>query len=438
MFTQIALSEYQSKRESVHPPTPADIQLADQLSSEELEPKIIVRWLSTGEIDISATSWVGVIRFSQVDIHVIPKLVGGQLGVLRMLQYAAGIELIRHLPSERALAAVKTNLLDLTALFLTEATKTLIRDGLLRDYRPVDDSLTALRGRLNIRDQYLRRFGQLHQLECHFDEYDGDVPDNQVVAAALQVACRRVHDPDVRAAALRQAAIIGEVCEPPTRDADWYEKMIVYGRRNARYRSAHELSKLILRGFAFEDLYDTSAGHVSAFMFDMNLVFERFVTRLIQDALDGTDLRALAQLRLRAVIRNDETGRTYSTVKPDLVIEETTTGHAVPLDIKYKLYADKKLSTSDIYQLFLYAYAHGTDHLPRRAGVIYPTTSSVIGPRLSIKPIAGPTAAWIVGAGLDVPSVLDAIDRHEITALYDEVRDMVSNVTGLGASPPTA
>lgn len=138
-----------------------------------------------------------------------------------------------------------------------------------------------------------------------------------------------MHNPDVRAAALRQTAIISEVCEPPTRDADWYEKRILYGRRNARYRSVHELSKLILRGFAFEDLYDTSAGHVSAFMFDMNMVFERFVTCLIQDALNGTDLLASAQPRLRAVIRNDETGRTYSTVKPDLLIEETTTGHAV-------------------------------------------------------------------------------------------------------------
>lgn len=431
MLTQIVLNEYESKREPVASPTRADLRLAEQLANNEIEPKIVIRWLSSGEIDIAATSWIGVIRFSNVDIHVVPKLVGGQLGVLRMMQYAAGIDLIRRLPSERPLAAVKTNLLDLTALFLTDATKALAQEGLLRDYRPVDDNLTALRGRLNIRDQYLRRFGQLDQLECHFDEYDGDVPENQLVAAALQVACRRVHDPDVRAAALRQAAIISEVCEPPTRDANWYEKRIVYGRRNARYRSVHELSKLILRGFAYEDLYDTSAGHVSAFMFDMNVVFERFVTLLIQNALDGTGLRASAQPRLRAVIRNDETGRTYSTVKPDLVIEDFETRRAVPIDIKYKLYGDKKLSTTDIYQLFLYAYAHGTEDVPRRAGLVYPTTTTVSGPHLSIKPLVGNAAAWIAGAGLDVPSALDTIDWGEIADLYGEVRQIVTNVTGL-------
>ena len=86
MLDKIELNEYESKRERAPEPTHADIQLAEQLSSDVLEPKINVRWLSTGEVEISATSWVGVIQFSQVEIHVVPKLVGGQLGVLRMLQ----------------------------------------------------------------------------------------------------------------------------------------------------------------------------------------------------------------------------------------------------------------------------------------------------------------------------------------------------------------
>jgi 5-methylcytosine-specific restriction enzyme subunit McrC len=64
----------------------------------------------------------------------------------------------------------------------------------------------------------------------------------------------------------------------PTTDAQWYEQMIHYGRRNGRYRPVHELSKLILRGVAFDDIYDTSTGRVTAFMLDMNTIFARFVT----------------------------------------------------------------------------------------------------------------------------------------------------------------
>lgn len=111
-----------------------------------------------------------------------------------------------------------------------------------------------------------------------------------------------------------------------------------------------------------DDLYDTSSGQVSAFMLDMDTVFERFVTRLAHDALQPpSPLRTAEQVRLRAVIRNDETDRTYSTLRPDLVIEDTRTGRRTPVDIKYKLYDTKKLSTADIYQAFMYAFASATN-----------------------------------------------------------------------------
>jgi 5-methylcytosine-specific restriction enzyme subunit McrC len=431
VVTKILLDEYQSRRVTVPTPTPADLRLCEQLAGDELKPKITIRWLRDGDIDVTASSWVGVVRLSVVEIRVVPKLVGGALGVLRMLQYAAAIDLISRVPIDRPLAAQTTDMLDLIAWFLAEETKLLIRDGLLRDYRPVDDSLTVLRGRLRLREQYLRRFGQLQPLECQFDEYDGDTADNQLIAAALRTVSRRVRDPDARAAVLRQTAIMSEICEPPSKDADWYERKIHYGRRNARYRAAHELSKLILRGLAFEDLYDTSNGTVTAFMLDMNVLFERFVTRLVRDSLDGTDLMVDEQHRVRAVIRDDETGQTYSTVRPDLMIEERLSRQRVPVDIKYKLYAGKKLSTNDVYQLFLYAYVHGRDAASRTAGVIYPADSSVSGPLLSITTVHGLGAARIRGAGIDVPAVLDRISNQQIDVLRAEVRSVISHITGL-------
>ncbi len=98
MRPRVELSEYEHRRIPLPPPSASDIRLADQLEGNDLEPRIAVRWLANGEVDIRATSWVGVIRFSQLDIHVVPKLVGGQLRVLRMLEYAAGISLISRLP----------------------------------------------------------------------------------------------------------------------------------------------------------------------------------------------------------------------------------------------------------------------------------------------------------------------------------------------------
>lgn len=432
---RIVLGEYESRRVRVPAPSSADLDLTERLSGRRGSPRLDVRWLASGEVELAASSWVGVIRFSRVDVHVVPKLVGGPLRVLRMMEFAAGVGLIRRLPSDRPLPADGTDLFDLICMLLVEESKVLLRDGLLRDYRPVDDSLDVLRGRLRYRDQMLRRYGQLQPLECQFDEYDSDIPENQLLALALDAARRRAQDPEIRSSALRLSGLMADVCQPITRDVAWYEQAIQYGRRNGRYRPVHELSKLVLRGLAFEDMYDTSSGKVGAFMLDMNIVFERFVSQLVEEALDSSDLRCRKQGQLQAVIRDDVSGRSYSTIKPDLVIEHRVTGRSVPIDVKYKLYGDKKVTTGDIYQLFLYAYALAADESSRRAGILYPTTVPMEGPALTIRPLEGPAAARISGAGLDVATMLELVNGTGRPQLYETVRNLIRRITGFEVAP---
>ncbi len=427
----IELGEYEQRRKAAAPPSPADLRLAEQLANRDLEPRLMVRWLVNNEIDITTTSWVGVVHFSQIEIRVVPKLVGGPLRVLRMIEYASGVQLLKRLPADRPLPANGNDLFDLICLLLAEETRALIRDGLLRDYRAVDESIDVLRGRLRLRDQYLRRYGQLHPLECHFDEYDSNVPENQLLAAALTTARGKVQDASVRSSIMRLAGMFADSCEPPTGDPAWYERAIQYDRRNKRYRPAHELGLLVLRNAAYDDIFDTSSGRVRAFMLDMNVVFEKFVTRLVEEAMAATELDVARQSPLRAVIRNDDTGRNYGTLRPDLVIRERSTGRSVPIDIKYKLYDTKKVSASDIYQLFLYAYALGNNDAHRRAGLMYPAERAKSGPLLSIHPTDGPTAARISGAGVDIPKALNHIAEGDLSPLYKTVRETIEIVTGL-------
>ena len=67
-----------------------------------------------------------------------------------------------------------------------------------------------------------------------------------------------------------------------------------YGRRNERYRSAHKLAILVLRGLAIADLFDSSSGRINAFMLNMNTVFEQFVSRLVANFLEGSRLEVSA------------------------------------------------------------------------------------------------------------------------------------------------
>ena len=139
-----------------------------------------------------------------------------------------------------------------------------------------------------------------------------------------------------------------------------------------------------------------------------------------------------AQGRYSAVIYDDANHRSYSTIKPDLVVEDSLTQQAIPIDIKYKLYDAKKLSTGDIYQTFMYAFALGSRDAERRAGLVYPADSSRSGPALSVRPVDGPIAARITGAGLDVPAALDALGNGiERAHVMQQVRQLVASIAGL-------
>lgn len=422
---RVHVAEHRSVKLRCDSPSGADLQLAERLAVQRM---LKVRWLADERVEIVSNSWVGVVRFSNLDVLVEPKLVGGNLRVLRMLEYAAGIDLARELHIDRPLPANGSDLFELVCMLLAREVNRLLLDGVLRDYRSVDDTLTVLRGRLRPRDQYLHRFGRVDQLECRFDEYDCDIADNQFVAAALAVAARRAKDADLRWSLAGLHTTMSSLCEPPTSSAAHYRRAITYTRRNDRYRHVHELAGIVLDGLAFDDLFDVSTGRVSAFMLDMNKVFEAFVARIVREALAPTGLRVSTQKALRAVIEREQ-GGTYTAVRPDLVIEDPSTGRLISLDAKYKTYQDKKVDASDIYQTFLYAYALApTDH-DRRSGILFPCTAPS-SERLTISAPSAIASARILVHGINVPQALEALGGPDNDAYLATVRGLLLDVWG--------
>ena len=288
---RVNLPEYSTATVECAPPSPADLVAADAFAAVGNAAKLRVRWLIDGRAEISTSSWVGVVRFSGLDIRVVPKLVGGELNVLRMIAFASGVDVLRRLPNLRALPPSGEDFLQLVCLFLSEEAGWVVRQGLLRDYRASEETLGVLRGRLNVREQYLRRFGRFDLLECRFDEYDGDIPENQLLSAALGEARYLARGPELSYEIGRLAAIWSEACVPPVLDPQWYLDRITYGRRNRYYQTGHTLAALLLRYAGFTDLFDSRPGAVRTFLVDMNELFEQFVERLVTEALRGSPLR---------------------------------------------------------------------------------------------------------------------------------------------------
>ena len=142
----------------------------------------------------------------------------------------------------------------------------------------------------------------------------------------------------------------------------------------------------------------------------MNNLFEEFVARWIAKLLNKSEYRATPQRRDRTILWDADSDRPYTSVIPDVVVEKKgVSRNLFPIDAKYKLYDDRKVSTADIYQSFMYAFAYGqsSDRLSHGM-IIYPTSAiKVSSQRLHVRPLgAGPKAELAV-IGINVPLALE-------------------------------
>jgi 5-methylcytosine-specific restriction enzyme subunit McrC len=424
------LAEWDYLELAYGPPTNADLTTAAALGRDGAN-RLQLDWLHDGTLRVSSRASVGVVRLERAELHVVPKLAGGNLGVLQMVDYASGLEALHHLPGIRELDTGGAGLLDLVCLLLLEASALVLRQGLLRDYTVHEDAVATLRGRLRINEQVRRRYGQVDVLECRFDEHEADVLENQLLLAGLEVAQRVTSVDDLRARATRLAIAFGEVCRPATVEEREAARRIAYHRRNAHYRAAHHWALVLLERLGITDLYATGPGQSFVFLIDMNRLFEAFVTRLLTDTLEPQGIRVLPQHRTPSIVVDEDLGTTYARVIPDLLVE-LPTGRRIPADAKYKRYDDRRVDRGDVYQAFLYAfaYAHHAAGTPSSL-IIYPATAGSAGFRLAIQNTSGLRGARITGLPVDIEK---ALRRHDTGAedgsLLPAQDDPLATLTG--------
>jgi 5-methylcytosine-specific restriction enzyme subunit McrC len=379
---------------------------------------------------IGARSWVGVVRFADFDLVVEPKLAGEQVGLVELLAFTTGLAALRRLAGGRTIeiAAGGLDLFDLLALLFAEACDRTLRGGILADYMTREGSLLALHGRLLADRQLTRHFGRVDRLACRYDERTTDIPENIILAAALEQCAGRVADEDVRLRVRRLVTVLGEVCDPAGADLRRIRETLVYTRLNAHYREAHELAWFILDGLGIPDLLRLGATRGFAFLLDMNALFERFIWKVLESLAPPRGLRVRYQRQDRSILWNASADRPYGSVIPDLLLDRPGSTGALAIDAKYKTYDAKKLSNDDLYQTFLYAFAYGprTDASPPQALLLYPAAGPVPAETVvAIRDRTARTLGSIHALGLHIPSLLreirDAVPGPLTRLLLDRI-----------------
>jgi len=298
----------------------------------------------TGRTTLTSASSVGVLRTGDIELRVTPKV--GIRRLLWLVGYASDPD-GWHDEQTVDLIAVDDLVPAIAVSFIAAANRSMAA-GILQGYRVTEEALPLLRGRLREADQIRSRLGVAVPLEIRYDDYTVNIPENQIL---LTAALRLLRVPGVPAptqtALRRLMSLLTDVTPlipgheiPGTPD----------DRRTHRYQPALRLARLILAGRSLEQ----PVGPVTAsgFLFDLNAVFENWLTTALRVALRpfGGLLRAQwpGHLDLRQRIR----------LRPDLVWERGGDPVAV-IDAKYKALRPAAYPHADLYQMLAYCTVLG-------------------------------------------------------------------------------
>jgi 5-methylcytosine-specific restriction enzyme subunit McrC len=217
-----------------------------------------------------------------------------------------------------------------------------LRDGVLQGYRPVDDSLCVIRGRVRVSDQLTRRPGLPAPVEIQYDDYTVDIPENQILRAAIQ---RMLGVPRLSVGARRRLVhldrkLFGAAPAVPNRLPTWQEN-----RLNRRYQSALRVAEIVLENQSAVSKGGTAS--LASFVINMDSVFENFVVAAIREAFRGVGTTTGSHVLHLA---DDDRIR----MQPDVVHLRDNRPVAV-FDAKYKLgKSSGKYSNPDVYQMLAY------------------------------------------------------------------------------------
>ena len=288
---------------------------------------------------------VGTVVVPDLTVHITPKV--GAAPTLFMLAYTLDPKHWRE--HYTTFAAAEQLLESFVPAFLTHLRRAL-RPSPLQGYRTVESAEPTVRGRLRFDDQLRDRHGRTPPAEVRYDEFTVDTDLNRILKAAIVRLGKLPLRNRELAHQLRRAehalADVRLIRYHPARLPE-----VSFDRLTARYRHAIALARLVLRDAGIEHRHGTAPS--TAFLVDMNQLFEDFVATAIREHLNlsTTQFPQNAQRR-HLVLDHDSRIR----LAPDLSWWEA--GHCRFVgDVKYKAIHAPGIRHPDLYQLLAYTTA---------------------------------------------------------------------------------
>lgn len=325
---------------------------------ERLQAGSRVGYFSVGRHVLRATSFVGTVGFDDGALDVLPKVDGAgnaetRSRLLEMLSFAG---LVPHAEgSVTGLGRVPSTLLD---AFLTRYVRGLAlewRRGRIRSYVRVDRDRPALRGKFLFAAQLRRNVLRPERFHTRADEFLEDVPVSRLLKAGLEVCRHYAISEEPRREAAELLVEFEQVSGGGLSPED--VARVTVDRRSERFAPLVELARLLV---ARASPWEPGRPRTYALLFDMDVVFERFIGALLQRVVCPPGRSAALQLARRSLLVRS--GAPVYRLRPDVGVFER--GRLVCLlDTKWKrlepLDRNFGVAQDDMYQMYAYGKEYG-------------------------------------------------------------------------------
>lgn len=298
--------------------------------------------------------YVGVLQVANLTIEVLPKIDRGnkaqwKLILIDMLRTVGYFEVSTS--SEANLKLKSNSILDLYMDFFLDQVQLIMHQGLIKKYKKEEANLSALKGKLLFQKHITKNVIHKEKFYVNYTVYDYDHKLNQLLYKTLELI-RKISKNSTTSSRVNRLLFDFPQVQDIRVDQETFDR-IVFDRKSEGYRKAILLSRLLLLNYH----PDINAGKndVIAIMFDMNLLWEKFVYQSLKRYVKDGKVEAQALTPYWKL-----GGKRSVNLKPDVVIVRDHLRYV--LDTKWKLPGGNKPSYSDLQQMYAYTKYFDSDH----------------------------------------------------------------------------
>ena len=308
---------------------------------------------------------------------------------------------------------------DLFAAILEKGISRQLKQGLYREYVPMQEDLSVMRGKLNMGETVRLKVQNKQKLGCEFDEFSEDNLYNQILKVTIH---RLIHAEDVsheRKQALKKLIIFfGNVKLIQPDHITW--NRLIYQRNNRNYELLLNICYLVLNGM----LQTTEDGSYKLLSFSdehMERLYEKFILEYFKQHHPELNPRP-AQVEWNLTEQPDETMIQFlPKMQTDITLQKGD--KTLIIDAKYygksmaQSYSKETLRSAHLYQIFAYVKNMDTANTGIVSGLLlYAKTEDEVFPEGEPFVIGGNR----IGARtLDLNNSFDLISTQLESVIYD-------------------